>query len=363
MIVGTRPEAIKLAPVAAALAARAIELRIILTGQHPGLDAGEHGLAAYPIVQLGCPGRKDPHRHVRDVAHATVRELGRSRPEILIVQGDTSSALGGTVGARWAGIPVAHVEAGLRSGDLAMPWPEEEYRVRIDAEAELLFAPTETAAANLRAERVPGTIHVTGNSGIDALVAVEAELPAASGVRSLRPQVLVTCHRRENWGEGVRSVCAAIARLANLGIAEFDVLLHPNAHVADGIREALRGRYDVRLLAPCSHSELIARMRDADLILSDSGGVQEEAPALGVPLLVLRERTERPEAIATGNMRLVGTAEDAIVAAVTDLLADPLGRAAMSCRAFPYGDGRASQRIAALIADWLDDEAQTLRRA
>lgn len=352
-MIGTRPEAIKLAPVAKALAGMGLAPDLILSGQHPGLDPADYGLAGYPVARLGCPGREDPHRHVREVAVAALLELRRSRPELLIVQGDTSSALGGAVGALWAGVPIAHVEAGLRTGDPAMPWPEEEYRTRIDAHADLLFAPTEVSAANLRRERVPGAIHVTGNSGIDALVAVSADLPVRPRVQSALPRVLVTCHRRENWGDGLRSIAAAVTRLAKAGTAQFDVMLHPNAYVARSVGGALAGCFNVRLLAPCSHSELVGRMRDADLILSDSGGVQEEAPALGVPLLVLRDKTERPEGVTSGNMRLIGTGEEAIVEAATALLTDPLERAAMSTPAFPFGDGSASIRIAAAIDRWM----------
>lgn len=364
VLIGTRPEAIKLAPVARALAAVDLPPTIILSGQHPALDLADHGLPGLAVTRLGCAGREDPHVHVREVAAATLLELRRNRPELLIVQGDTSSALGGAVGALWAGVPIAHVEAGLRTGDPAMPWPEEEYRTWIDAHAELLFAPTAVSAENLRREGVPGTIYVTGNSGIDALVAVRAGLPAAARVQSALPRVLVTCHRRENWGEGLKSISAAVARLAKAGLADFDVMLHPNAHVAQSLGEALAACFHVRLLAPCSHSELVGRMRDVDLILSDSGGVQEEAPALGIPLLVLRDKTERPEGVASGNMRLIGTGEEAIVAAVTALLADPLARQTMSSPAFPFGDGSASVRIAAAIAGWMEARgSEDLRRA
>lgn len=363
-MIGTRPEAIKLAPVAAALDALGLAPDLIFSGQHPGLEPADYGLSGMAVARLGCPGREDPHLHVREVAVATLLELRRNRPELLIVQGDTSTALGGAVGALWAGVPIAHVEAGLRTGDPAMPWPEEEYRTRIDAHSELLFAPTEVSAENLRREKVPGTIHVTGNSGIDALLAIAAELPIRPRVQSALPRVLVTCHRRENWGEGLRSIAAAVARLANAGIAAFDVLLHPNPHVAQSLQGALAGCFNVRLLAPCSHSELVGRMREAELILSDSGGMQEEAPALGVPLLVLRDKTERPEGVASGNMRLVGTGEDTVVEAVTALLADPLERAAMSRHAFPFGDGSASIRIAAAIARWMETRgSEDLRRA
>jgi UDP-N-acetylglucosamine 2-epimerase (non-hydrolysing) len=272
---------------------------------------------------------------------------------LLIVQGDTSSALGGALAGFTAGIPVAHVEAGLRTHDLLLPWPEEGYRTRIDARADLLFAPTEGASANLRQESVAGAIHVTGNTAIDALLDVVANLPSSQGVRESR-RILVTCHRRESWGEGLRSVANAVVELAAEGIAAIDVILPPNRHVATTLTQLLRGNPNVTLLEPCSHRDLVGRMRNAELILSDSGGMQEEAPALGVPLLILRDKTERPEGIATGNMRLVGTSTAAIVAEARHLLTDPVAYAAMSRPAFPYGDGRAATRIATIIGEWLD---------
>src|SRR5438270_3579966 len=177
LVVGTRPEAIKLAPVAHALRDCGLPPTLVLTGQHPGLEAQEFGLAAYPAVHLGCPGEEDPHRHVRMVTAATLPLLTPA-PDLLVVQGDTSSALGAALAGSLAGIPVAHVEAGLRTHDPNLPWPEEEYRTAIDAHADLLFAPTERAAANLRTEGLRGEIHVTGNTGIDAVRAVEARLPA-----------------------------------------------------------------------------------------------------------------------------------------------------------------------------------------
>jgi UDP-N-acetylglucosamine 2-epimerase (non-hydrolysing) len=281
-----------------------------------------------------------------------VHEL-RGRPELLIVQGDTSSAMGGALAGFAAGVAVAHVEAGLRSHDPAMPWPEESYRVAIDAGADLLFAPTKLAAANLRAEGVAGSIFVTGNSGIDALLKVAAELPPPRLHDGGLPRLLVTCHRRENWGAGLAGVADALARLAAEGAARIEVLLHPNRHVAEAIERRLGGRPGIALLAPCSHRVIVERMRECDLMLSDSGGVQEEAPALGVPLLVLRDKTERPEALATGNMRLVGTDSDRILREVRHLLASPVARAAMTRPAFPYGDGRAGPRIAAAIEGFL----------
>ncbi|MEO6255721.1 MAG: UDP-N-acetylglucosamine 2-epimerase, partial [Sphingomicrobium sp.] len=167
-----------------------------------------------------------------------------------------------------------------------------------------------------------------------------------------QPRLLVTCHRRENWGDGLSSVAAALCQLADSGTARIEVMLHPNPHLSDRIKQLLGGRQAIALLPPCRHSELAARMRDCDLMLSDSGGVQEEAPALGVPLLVLRDKTERPEALWTGNLRLVGTDTDRIVGVVRDLLDDPAALSVMAEPSLPYGDGRAGYRIAALIEQW-----------
>lgn len=285
---------------------------LIITGQHAGLDPAEFGLEPFVITELGCPGTEDPHRHVRSVT-AALLPLLREGPDLLIVQGDTSSALGAALAASTAGIPVAHVEAGLRTHDPLLPWPEEEYRTAIDAQADLLFAPTERAAHNLQAEHVGGVVHVTGNSGIDALLAVATLLPPPTLHAAGVPRLLVTCHRRESWGEGLKSIAAALVDLASDGSAQIEVVLHPNAFVADSMRTLLGHVPGISLVGPFDHAGLVQRMRDADLVLSDSGGIQEEAPALGIPLLVLRDKTERPEGLATGNMRLVGTSTAQIV--------------------------------------------------
>jgi UDP-N-acetylglucosamine 2-epimerase (non-hydrolysing) len=285
--------------------------------------------------------------------------LLRKPPHLLIVQGDTSSAFGAALAAFAAGVPLAHVEAGLRTHDPAMPWPEEEFRTAIDARAELLFAPTKGSAANLKDERVPGEIHVTGNTGIDALLGTQAQL-RTNERRDPGRRLLVTCHRRESWGAGLRSVAAALTDLAQDPSIQIDVVLHPNLHVAATIRALLGGIGNIALIAPCGHAELISRMRDADLVLSDSGGMQEEAPAMGVPLLVLRAKTERPEGIATGNAKLVGTSATSIVRETRRLLADPQALSAMSRCAFPYGDGQAAERIADIVERWL--EARNARK-
>jgi UDP-N-acetylglucosamine 2-epimerase (non-hydrolysing) len=285
----------------------------------------------------------------------SVLPLLHALPDLLIVQGDTSSALGAALAGFSANVAVAHVEAGLRTHDPLLPWPEEEYRTAIDAQAELLFAPTVNAAANLRAEGVPGDIHVTGNTSIDALLEVERRLvPPIPGDRA-PSRILVTCHRRESWGEGLKAVATALIELARDANVWVGVVLHPNPHVAQSMASLLGSQPRIDLLPPCDHSALIGRMRDADLVLSDSGGMQEEAPALGPPLLVLREKTERPEGVTSGNSRLVGTSTQSIVEQARRLLEDPVERARMARPSFPYGDGKAAPRIAAIIEQWLED--------
>jgi UDP-N-acetylglucosamine 2-epimerase (non-hydrolysing) len=347
--------------VAHALAARGLPPTLVLTGQQ-ALDPDAFGVGDLAQFRLGCPGQEDPDLHVRRVTES-LRPLLRDEPDLLVVQGDTSSALGGALAGFTAGVPVAHVEAGLRTHDPALPWPEEEYRTAIDADADLLFAPTELAAANLHAEKVPGEIHVTGNTGIDALLAVERQLPPLALYSRGLPRLLVTCHRRESWGEGLESIATALRELAERGSVWIELILHPNRHVAGTMRRLLSNVPNVTLLDPCGYHELVQRMRDCQLILSDSGGIQEEAPVLGTPLLVLRDKTERPEGIATGNAQLVGTDARTIVEEVTRLFADPRAWAAMATKTMPYGDGRAAPRIAAIIEDWLERQQAAVANA
>ena len=318
------------------------------------MDPSEFGLARFRAERLECAGEEDPHSHVGAVTDALLRRLN-APPDLLVVQGDTSSALGAALAAFASGIPVAHVEAGLRTHDPQLPWPEEEYRTAIDSEARLLFAPTATAATNLASEGVAGKIHVTGNTSIDALLALEGDLPRVRRHRRDRPHLLVTAHRRESWGEGLRSIASALCELAN--DCEVDFVLHPNPHVAATMGEALDGSANIRLLQPLSHRELVQRMRCAHLILSDSGGIQEEAPTLGVPLLVLRDKTERPEGIAEGSASLVGTSSERIVAEARRILGDAAAMTRMRRRSFPYGDGNAAPRIARIIEDWLEKQS------
>jgi UDP-N-acetylglucosamine 2-epimerase (non-hydrolysing) len=296
-------------------------------------------------------GLPDPHAHVAQVARRIEPEIEGA--ELVVVQGDTSSALGGALGSAMAGVPVAHIEAGLRSHDRRNPWPEEDFRIAIDAEAELLFAPSGLNEANLRREGVRGRIVVTGNSGIDALL---EHMPRESApARQTAWRILVTCHRRESWGEGLEAIAGCLCRIADRGDAVITMVLHPNPAVAGRMRVRLGGHSNIILREPCTHFEMTRLMCGSDLVLSDSGGVQEECPALGIPLLVLREKTERPEGILSGNTVLVGRNPEAIMAAVNRLLSDSEALAAMSRPAFPYGDGHASRRIAASIVDWLAD--------
>ncbi|MGZ2410712.1 UDP-N-acetylglucosamine 2-epimerase (non-hydrolyzing) [Sphingomonas sp. F9_3S_D5_B_2] len=277
---------------------------------------------------------------------------------LVVVQGDTSTALGGALASVRASVPLAHVEAGLRTGDRLRPWPEEAYRVRIDRHAQLLFAATPLSASNLAREGVAGEVHITGNTGVDALLSVAPKLPDSSVRERAGHRLLVTCHRRESWRDGLHRIGEALLHLARDGSTHIDFVVHPNPHVATQMRSLLQDQPGITLLEPCSHPELVQRMSGADIILSDSGGMQEEAPTLGIPLLVLRDKSERPEGISSGNMRLVGTSAERIISEVRRLLDDPVAYATMSRKAYPYGDGRAAPRIAAIIENWLKERGK-----
>ncbi|QNP44365.1 UDP-N-acetylglucosamine 2-epimerase (non-hydrolyzing) [Sphingomonas daechungensis] len=352
LVVGTRPEAIKLAPLAKALIERGIASRLILTGQHPNLRASEYGMPDLPTVGLSCAGLPDPNAHAGTVARSIGQALDGIR--LVIVQGDTSSAVGGGLGAAQTGVPVAHVEAGLRSHDRRDPWPEEDFRIAIDAMATLLFAPTVLNAANLRRERVRGRISLTGNTGIDVLLdRIRGLRPATTD--PCRKRLLVTCHRRESW-EALPAIASSLIALARRSDVAIALVLHPNQRVAGEMVRLLGRTPNLDLRPPCGHVEILQLMRDSDLILSDSGGIQEEAPALGIPLLVLRDRTERPEGISSGNAVLVGRDPERIYATASALLDSTDVLASMSTPNLPYGDGAASKRIAQAIEDWLATE-------
>jgi len=352
-IAGTRPEAVKLAPLVLAVRGRGAAAMLVATGQHRELfgDAlAGFGLAA--DHDLGVMAGA-PEMQVAALVPVLTDLMRQVKPQLVVVQGDTSSTLAGALAARYAGTRLAHVEAGLRTGT-AHPHPEEMHRKLVAQLADLHFAPTATAAAALAGEGVRDGVHVTGNTGIDALLLMAAGLrqdtrladaaaaPFAN-VSSARPWVLATIHRRENRGRPLAAVLSALGELA----AEAEVLLpvHPSPAVSGPVRARLAGRPGVHLLPPLPYASFVALMLRSRLVLTDSGGVQEEAPALGLPCLVLRDATERPEGLACGNARLVGTDPAAIVAAARAVLHDPAVHAGMARPALPYGDGSAARAI------------------
>lgn len=354
-VYGTRPEAIKCAPVVRALeGASDIDGITTVTGQHREmLDQVNALFAIVPEHDLDVmrPGQPLSGIFAR-VLDGLDPVLVTARPDAVVVQGDTTTSTAAALAAFHRGIPVVHLEAGLRSGDLASPFPEEGNRRITTQLASLHLAPTTTSRDNLLAEGVPTErIAVTGNTVIDALLAVVArqvpftdpvlEAAAASGRRLL----LVTTHRRETWGGAMHGVARAVARLAH---ADPDLLVVLPAHRNPVVRAVLAPELghlpNVVVTEPIPYGEFARLMAAATLILTDSGGVQEEAPSLGTPVLVLRDTTERPEAVAAGCVRLVGTDEAAIVAQAGRLLRDPAARAAMAARANPYGDGTAAAK-------------------
>jgi UDP-N-acetylglucosamine 2-epimerase (non-hydrolysing) len=363
VVFGTRPEAIKLFPVIRALRARPqLETLVCVTGQHRALLDQVLALADIrPDIDLDLmtPGQS--------LDALTARLLGgigtvldAERPDRIIVQGDTASAMSAAFAAHHRRIPIAHVEAGLRSGNLDHPWPEEGYRRMITNLADLHFAPTESAVTALRAEGVdPARIHLTGNSGIDALLHVRAMLgegrahaPAISALSERfagRRIIAVTCHRRENLGDlsGVADALRTLAGYENVAIV---LPLHPNPVIGATFHAAIDGLPNVALTGPLAYPDFAALLSACHLVLTDSGGVQEEAPTLGKPVLVMRETTERPEGVAAGTARLVGVDPVRIVAEVTRLLDDPAAYATLAQAHSPYGDGRAAERIAAVLS-------------
>lgn len=361
-VIGTRPELIKMAPVLTALArdGRA-ESRVCLTGQHRSmLDDLLPLFGVRPDINLDV---MRPGQTPNDVLAAALTGLqpllAAERPDWVVAQGDTTTVLAASISAFHARIPFAHVEAGLRSGDFGHPFPEEFNRRVADLTAGLCFAPTGASRDHLLAEGVdPEKILITGNTGIDALVSVTAMAidlpePLRQIVASRDRVVVVTAHRRENFGARFEAICEAVRELARHGD---DVRIvwpvHLNPNVREPVFRILGGLDNVTLTEPLGYAVFAHLMKRATVILSDSGGVQEEAPSLGVPVLVLRDVTERPEGVAAGCARLVGTDRRTIVDTARHVLDHPDARARMTAVENPYGDGRASQRIvAALVGD------------
>lgn len=363
MVFGTRPEAIKMAPVIKELqkAGDCFSLRVVVTAQHREmldqvLDL--FGIRADYDLNIMQPGQSLPDLACRILSRLTP-VFARERPDLVIVHGDTATTFLGALAAFYLQIPVAHVEAGLRTYRPYSPFPEEMNRRLTGALAAYHFAPTRTAAENLLAERVPpAAVMVTGNTVIDALLAVAArpdlKIPrAVADIPAGEKVILVTTHRRENLGEPLRRIYSALRLL----LADFPGLwvvfpVHRNPLVRKAAKEILGDLSRVRLLPPLEYGSFVALMRRADLVLTDSGGIQEEAPALGKPVLVLRDTTERPEAVRAGTVRLVGLDEEKIRAEVRRLLLDEAAYREMAQAVNPYGDGRAAERICAFL-QWI----------
>ena len=349
-VVGTRPEAIKLAPVILELA-RHSHVTTLCSGQHGKL--AQEPLAWFGIrpddqITVGSRSKTLATRTGAMLAPME-RMITKHRPDIVIAQGDTTTVLVSALTAFYLGVPFAHVEAGLRTGNLQAPFPEEFNRVAADRLARWYFCPTRGAVAHLRAERVDSSrIFLTGNTGIDALRLALERLAPAPETDGRRRQILLTAHRRENQGRRMEAICrAVIALVKEFDDVEFTIPVHPSPAVRSTF-EALRVAHDrVRLLPPLTYERLVLEMARSHLILTDSGGIQEEAPFLKKPVLVLRDVTERPEAIELGVARLIGTETAAIVGAVRELLTDEAAYAKMAAGGSPYGDGYAAQRIAA----------------
>lgn len=367
VIFGTRPEAIKLFPVIDELRRHPqIELLVCVTGQHRELLHQVLDMAGIvPDIDLGL---MQPGQSLDALTSRLLLSLGevmdQHRPARVMVQGDTATAMVGALTAYYRRIPVSHVEAGLRSGNLYHPWPEEVNRKVIGTIADQHFAPTETSAAALRAENVdPTTIHVTGNTVIDALHAMRARIAAdpalAAGMDGLidraagRRIIVVTTHRRENFGGGMEAIGRAIARIAAREDTYIAFPIHPNPNVRAPMNALLTGCENVEIIDPLDYPHFVRLLSHSHIVLTDSGGVQEEAPGFGKPVLVMRDTTERPEGVTAGTARLIGTQEDAIVTAVNLLLDDAGAYGAMARAHNPFGDGLASGRIAKVILDAL----------
>jgi UDP-N-acetylglucosamine 2-epimerase (non-hydrolysing) len=364
-VFGTRPEAIKLCPLIRELRSRdEFPVRICVTAQHRGmLDQVLDAFQVTPDYDLDL---MRPHQTLSGltarVLEALEEVLAAASPGLIIVQGDTTTTLATALAAFYHRIPSAHVEAGLRTGDPAHPFPEEMNRVLTGRLADLHFAPTSRAAANLMAEGVPQSrIHVTGNTGIDAVLYVRdglesGALPTAewSCLDPARRLIVVTSHRRENFGGAFAREMRALARLAERADVQLVYPVHRNPNVLGPAHELLGGHPHIHLVEPLPYVPFVDLLRRAYFIITDSGGIQEEAPSLGKPVLVMREKTERPEAVEAGTVKLVGTADERIVAEATRLLDDPAEYARMTRVHNPYGDGQASRRIAEILAHAID---------
>lgn len=355
-VVGTRPEAIKMAPVIKALrAAPWADVHIVATAQHRQMldqTLALFGLEPDVDLDLMRPNQSLPDLTARVLQHLS-NYLDREKPAALLAQGDTTTVMSAALAAFYQRIPFGHVEAGLRTGDPYSPFPEEMNRVLASRLARWHFAPTESSRQNLLAEGISeDALYLTGNTVIDALLEIaercdDTMMPEVTPGRRL---VLITSHRRENFGAKFEELCRAIVHLANAREdTEYLYPVHPNPNVRATAFRLLEGHPRIRLCEPLDYLPFVAAMKCAYLILSDSGGVQEEAPALGKPVLVLREKTERPEAVTAGVVKLVGCDFDTIVEQAGQLLDDAQVYSAMARGVSPYGDGQAAPRIVSVL--------------
>jgi UDP-N-acetylglucosamine 2-epimerase (non-hydrolysing) len=355
-VMGTRPEVIKMAPVIHRLrdGNEKFDVRVLATGQHRSLL--DQALADFDLVADQDLALMLPNQ---DLAGLTARALtGLSEvymdvcPSLVLAQGDTTTVLCAALACYYARVPFGHVEAGLRTGQPYFPFPEEKNRVLAGHLADLHFAPTISARDNLLREGIdPKTIHVTGNTVIDALLATAREDYTMQACPKTDRYILLTAHRRENFGAPLEEICLALLDLVKLH-SDMSVVypVHPNPNVRQVVQGLLGAHERIALIEPVGYPEFVALMKGAHLILTDSGGVQEEAPSLGKPVLVLRDETERPEAVAAGTVQLVGPHRDAIRLAVTELWENPEIHNRFAEAVNPYGDGWAAERIARVIA-------------
>jgi UDP-N-acetylglucosamine 2-epimerase (non-hydrolysing) len=364
-IVGTRPEAIKMAPVIKALhAAPWCCCSVVATAQHRELLD-----RVFDLFDIGVDVDLDLMREGQSLAGLSSRLFDKldavyrkHRADLVLAQGDTTTVMVAAMVAFYHRIPFGHVEAGLRTGDLYNPFPEELNRIVAGRVASLHFAPTETARAALLREGISSdSIWITGNTVVDALLDVASRpLDLPISIPAGRRVILMTAHRRENFGKPLMRIFSAVRRLTE-SYPDLEIVypVHPNPNVKTVAYEMLSGVSRVHLLEPLDYASLVALLKRSTLVLTDSGGIQEEAPALGKPVLVLREETERPEAVEAGVAKLTGTQEDTIIAEVGRLLEDPVAYAAMARSVSPYGDGRAAVRIVKAIAKHLLPPART----
>ena len=357
VIFGTRPEAIKLCPVVLALKADpAFDCRVCVTGQHREmLQQVLDVFGVVPDVDLALMRPNQTLGGLTSRAIAAIDEyLAQEKPDIVMVQGDTTTVLAGALAAFYHHIPVAHVEAGLRTGNMESPWPEEANRVLTTRLAKWHFCPTENNKNNLLKEGVAvDDIYVTGNTVIDALLIAREKIKQSNNLKSNNSRmVLITGHRRENFGEGFEHICNAIRKLATeFPDVDFVYPVHLNPNVREPVNRLLSGLPNVKLIEPQSYLPFVKLMSEAYLILTDSGGVQEEAPSLGKPVLVMRDTTERPEAVTAGTVKIVGTKADDIYRETRTLLTDRAAYEAMAAAVNPYGDGKAVERIVKILKE------------